>query len=466
MNSNAVIIGAGPAGLAAADTFTKHDIQPIVFEKSDKVGGISRTEVYNGYYFDMGGHRFFTKNQRIKKLWQEMLGENLVKVPRTSRIYYNGRYFDYPLHFMNALSNLGVLESSLFFLSYVKAQLWPCSEEENFEQWVSNRFGNRLYRTFFKHYTEKVWGIPCHQIQSDWAAQRIQGLSPISILTNALFGAQKSKSLIEEFDYPIKGSGMMWQSFQQAVEARGGQIELNAEVIRLNSKNRRIESVIYNQNNKTVELPVGNLISSIPINKLVTSIEPRVPKEVFDAAQKLSYRAFVIVLLIVNKKDLFPDQWIYIHSPDVKVGRIQNFKNWSTSMIPNLEQTSVGMEYFCNAGDEIWNMSDAEFKDTASGELHALGLCEIDSVVDCSVVRQPNAYPVYDQGYKRNLETIRNYTGTIENLQTIGRNGMHRYNNMDHSMFTGILAAENVLGANHNLWNVNEDAEYLEKIQK
>jgi len=464
MNKNPVVIlGAGPSGLATAYELIKQGVRPIVLEKADKVGGIARTETYKDYYFDIGGHRFFTKIDRVNKLWHEMMGEDFQKVRRMSRIYYEGRLFNYPLSIPNTLFNLGILESLLMMLSYINAQFRPYREEKTFEQWVSNRFGRRLYKTFFQTYTEKVWGIPCNKIQAEWAAQRIRGLSLIAAVTNALLGIKNAKSLIDEFYYPIKGPGMMWQRFQETIEAEGGKVMLNSEAIGLKHKNGRIISVSYLKEDKRTEIPVDHLISSIPITKLVATLDPQPPAEVLMAAQKLSYRAFIIVVLIIDKQELFSDQWIYIHNPNVKVGRIQNFKNWSAAMVPDSQKTSVGMEYFCTEGDEIWKMPDDELIDIASRELSELGLSEIDRVIDSFIVRQPGAYPVYDPNYRDYLEVIKSYLASIDSLQTIGRSGMHRYNNMDQSMWVGMLAAQNFLGANHDLWEINEEKEYLEE---
>ncbi|MDM8550928.1 NAD(P)/FAD-dependent oxidoreductase [Desulfobacterales bacterium HSG2] len=458
-----VIIGAGPAGLTAAYESVRQGTRTIVFESADKVGGIARTESYKDYCFDVGGHRFFTKIEKVDELWREVLGEDFLKVPRMSRIYYNGRFYNYPLRLFNALFNLGILESILIVLSYLRSQIWPQPEEETFEQWVSNRFGQRLYETFFKTYTEKVWGIPCDQIRADWAAQRIRGLSLTSAVYNALFGVKKAATLIDEFDYPSKGPGMMWRRFQEAVEEGEGRVLLNSEVIRLKHENGRIISVTYAEDGKTAEMPVEHLISSTAITTLIRMLEPKAPEEVLEAARNLTYRAFIIAVLIIDKKDLFPDQWIYIHSPNARVGRIQNFKNWSAAMVPDPDKTSVGMEYFCNEGDELWTMSEDELTDIASGELAELGLAEKEDVIDKVVLRQPKAYPVYDHDYSKHLGIIREYLETFENLQTIGRNGMHRYNNQDHSMLTGLMAAQNLSGEDHNLWTVNEEEEYLEE---
>ncbi len=464
-DKSVVIIGAGPAGLTAAYEAMKQGMRPIVFEGADIVGGIARTESYKGYSFDVGGHRFFTKIEKINDLWQEVLGDEFIKVRRMSRIYYNGQFYHYPLRLFNALSNLGILESALIVLSYFKSQLRPYHEEETFEQWVSNRFGKRLHNTFFKTYTEKVWGIPCNQIRADWAAQRIMGLSLITAVYNALFGVKKSKTLIDEFDYPSEGPGMMWRRFQEAVDNGGGQVLLNSKVVRLKHENGRITDALYVRNGKTEEISVEHLVSSAPITTLTTMLDPKAPEEVLEAVRGLSYRAFIIVVLIIDKKDLFPDQWIYIHSPDAKVGRIQNFGNWSAAMVPDPEKTSVGMEYFCDEGDETWVLSDAELTEIASRELAGLGLANTDDISDSCVLRQSKAYPVYDQDYSRHLSVIRDFLGSFENLHTIGRNGMHRYNNQDHSMLTGIMAAQNIAtGADdHDLWTVNEEEEYLEQ---
>jgi protoporphyrinogen oxidase len=465
-NEPVIIIGAGPAGLTAAYELARRGIRTVVFERSATVGGIARTERYRDYYFDIGGHRFFTKIDRINQLWQEMMGDGFIKVPRMSRIYYDGKFFHYPLSFTNTLGNLGIAESLLILMSYVKARIMPHPEEETFDQWVSNRFGERLYQTFFRTYTEKVWGIPCSAIRADWAAQRIKGLSLLSAVSNAIFGTQKTKSLISEFDYPLLGPGMMWQCFQQRIEAAGGIVHLNSEVVGIGHGQRGIESITVRREGSTREIPIGHLISSVPLNRLALLMDPKVPTPVREAADALSYRAFLIVLLIIDREHLFPDQWIYIHSPEARVGRIQNFKNWSAAMVPDSRKTSIGMEYFCNEGDDFWRKPDDELVAVASRELELLGLGESRDVIEGLVVRQPNAYPVYDQDYKRHLATMRDFIGGFDNLQTIGRSGMHRYNNMDHSMLTGVLAAENVAGAGHNLWEINEEEEYLEERQQ
>lgn len=460
-----VIIGAGPAGLSAAFELTERAVGPLVLEKSNAVGGIARTENHNGYLFDVGGHRFFTKNKEIEKLWREMAADNLLTVARLSRIFYQDRFFNYPLGFSNALSNLGLAESVLILFSYLKSRGSPYREEKTFEQWVSNRFGKRLYETFFKTYTEKVWGIPCSEIGAEWAAQRIRGLSLLVAVSNALLNLHTAKSLISEFLYPLNGPGMMWEGFQKAVESGGGRILFNAEVTGILHDGRRIAYVEYAGTSGGNRASVLHLISSMPITKLVTALDPKPPGEVLEAAGNLRHRSFIMVGLVVDKEDLFPDQWIYIHSPEVQVGRIQNFKNWSSAMVPDPGRTSVGMEYFCNEGDELWKLPDEDLVEIASTELSRLGFCEKEHVTDGFVLRQPMAYPVYDQGYQERLTTIRACLERFDNLHTIGRNGMHRYNNMDHSMLSGVLAARNALGARKNLWDINEEEKYLEEDQ-
>ena len=459
-----IIIGAGPAGLAAAHELVRQNTRPAVLEKGDKAGGIARTEIYRGYRFDIGGHRFFTKNDAIMKLWQTVLDQGFIKVHRVSRIYYDGRFLDYPLIFFNALTRMGATESLFILLSYLRAQIRPYPEEETFEQWVSNRFGRRLYEKFFAPYTVKLWGMPCDRIPADWARQRIKGLSLMAALSHALFGNQKAKSLVHEFYYPKKGPGMMWEAFCEKIEGKGGHVLFNTKVVGLNHRDRRITCVRCMEGDRTFEMPVEHLISSMPLDRLVAMLDGRiVPPGVLKAAGNLSHRGLILVVLILDKDALFPDQWIYIHSPGFKVGRIQNFKNWSPAMVPDPHKTSLGMEYFCSEGDGLSTMSDDALSALAVSELDRLGLAEKNQVVDTFVVRQPDAYPVYSPGYEKRLKVIRDFLDGFENLQTIGRNGMHRYNNMDHSMQTGILAARNALGENHDLWAVNEEAEYLEE---
>ena len=464
-NDSTIIIGGGPAGLTAAYELSKHGKKSIVLEKADRVGGISRTETYKGYRFDIGGHRFFTKVREVEKLWQEIMEDDFIKVPRLSRIYYKNKFFSYPLEPYNALSNLGLINSILIMWSYFKAKIKPHPVEENFEQWVSNRFGQRLYETFFKTYTEKVWGISCKEIRADWAAQRIKGLSLKKAVINALFGSNDTKTLIKEFNYPKLGPGEMWERFQQRLDSNGSPVHLNTEVMEIERHGDRINSVTIMQNGETKKITGENYVSSMPVSLLLKKLNPEPPKAILQAANSLKYRDFLIVSLIVNRAELFPDNWIYIHSPKFQVGRIQNFKNWSPAMVPDPSKTCLGMEYFCNEGDELWEKSDAQLIQLATKEIIQLGLgVKAGEVEDGCVIRQYKAYPVYDGEYRQHLRVLQDYLETFENLQTVGRNGMHRYNNQDHSMLTALLAARNILGENHELWNVNVERSYHEKF--
>jgi protoporphyrinogen oxidase len=459
----AVIVGAGPAGLTAAYELLRKGIQPCVFEKDEMVGGIARTEIFKNYRFDIGGHRFFTKDKTIQQLWNRMMGRDFLKVPRLSSIYYRGKYFKYPIEPFDVIKKFGLLESILTGFSYIQAQLHPYEKEDTFEKWVTNRFGKRLYSTFFKTYTEKVWGIPCHLIHAEWAAQRIKGLSVISALTHALFRNNDIKTLIKEFDYPMFGPGMMWERFRQSIQEGGGNVETKSVVTRFCLTNSRIDSVHVERDKQILDITGDYFISSMPLTDLVSSFYPPPPKDVLNAAKYLHHRAFMLVALIVRSPSVFPDNWIYIHSPHVKVGRIQNFKNWSEKMVPDAGKTSLGMEYFCDEGDALWNLPDSELINLATNELEIIGLAKKGDIEDGLVIRQPKAYPVYDHGYREYLNVIRKFIESIENLQVIGRNGLHRYNNQDHSMLTGLLAARNLTGEKHDLWQINTDSSYYEE---
>lgn len=445
MRYTTVIIGAGPAGLSAAYELSRQGVQPLVLEQADKVGGIARTEVYKGYRFDIGGHRFFSRDKGVQNLWQQMLGSDFLTVPRLSRISFDGRLLHYPLEFSNALSNLGIVEGTRIVLSYLKARFWPHREERTFEQWVTNRLGRRLYESFFRPYTEKVWGIPCSEIAADWAAQRISGLSLRTALANALFGTGAADTLISEFRYPVLGPGMMWQRFREVAESQGAEVQLGTRVLRIEIEGNRVRNVVALRDQETVQIDGENYVSSMPLNELLAAISPPPPEDVLEAARRLRYRAFLLVGLIIDRAELFPDHWIYVHNPDVKVGRLQNFKNWSAAMVPDQGKTSLGLEYFCDEGDEIWAMPDQRLIDLAAVELARLGLADSGQVVGGVVFRQPKAYPVYDRGYRERLEVIQRFLETLDNFQTIGRSGTHRYNNMDHSMLTGIAAARRLL---------------------
>ena len=457
------IIGGGPAGLTAAYDLVRHGIRSTVFEASAQVGGLARTETYKGYRFDIGGHRFYTSDAEVRALWRELLGDELIRVPRLSRIYYRGRFFNYPLSAVNTLTNLGVCESALLLGSYFKARIWPPPAQETFEDWVIARFGRRLYQMLFKGYTEKVWGISCREIRAEWAAQRIRGLSLGSAVKNALFGVRGVRTLIHEFDYPRLGPGQMWERCRDRIEEGGGRVELHSPVLAIHHQGKRVRSVEVAGDAGVREVAVDHLISSMPISKLVRSLRPEPPSEVLQAADGLKYRDFIIVALIIDKSTLFPDNWIYIHTPAVRVGRIQNFKNWSSDMVPDQSKTCLGMEYFCSQGDDLWAMDDRALIELARREIKELGLARASDVEDGHVIRQTKAYPIYDSDYRRHLEVIKGYLGGLENMQVVGRNGMHRYNNQDHSMLCGLYASRNLRGAQYNLWEINTERSYYEE---
>lgn len=463
-----VIVGGGPAGLTAAYELTRLAIKPTVFEKRDRVGGIARTENYKGYYFDMGGHRFFTKSKEVNAFWQEIMGDEFLRRPRLSRIFYNNKFFYYPLKPLNALLGLGPIEGVLIILSYFRWQLFPYKVEETFEQWVTNRFGKRLFETFFKSYTEKVWGIPCSELKAEWAAQRIKDLSLKTAVINMLFKPSNTiKTLIEEFDYPRRGPGMMWEAVTGRVEERGGTVHMQSEAKTIHRQGNRITGVTATTSDgKTQHVTGTDFISSMPVTHLITRLDPPPPPEVLDAASNLKYRDFLTVCLIVNQASLFPDNWIYIHEPRVKVGRIQNFKNWSPDMVPDQSKSSLGLEYFCNEGDELWTMADADLIELGKREMAQIGLAQYEDIEDGAVFRVEKSYPVYDSDYRTYLTILQEYLATLENFQTIGRNGLHRYNNQDHTMLTAIYAVRNMLyNENTNLWLINAEEEYHEEIQ-
>lgn len=459
------VVGAGPAGLTAAFELVRHGRAPLVLEASPYLGGISRTHVWNGNRLDIGGHRFFTQSEDVQRLWAEMMDEPMLKVPRASRIFYNGKFFQYPLQIRNTLTNLGLVESFLMVCSYVRAQLQPEKSEESFAQWVRNRFGDRLYRTFFKTYTEKVWGIPCTEIRADWAAQRIHGLSFFSAVMNAVRNSGKVKSLIKTFDYPRLGPGMLWEAAARKVGERGGQVVTGARVTRLRHAEGRVTAIDVESAGLSRSVAVDGVISTMPLSVLARQLDPLPPAAVRAAAGGLRYRDFLIVALTCRKSDVFPDNWIYIHSPEVRVGRIQNFRNWSPELVAPGNGTTLGMEYFCSRGDDLWSREDADLIALAKREIVALGLLRAEDLGDGHVVRELNAYPVYDAAYRGHVDTLRDYfTGSFRNLQTAGRNGMHRYNNQDHSMLAGLHSARVLLGQpGMDPWEVNTERSYHEQ---
>ena len=467
-----VIIGGGPAGLTGAYELSKLGIKSVILEADNQVGGISRTANYKGYRFDIGGHRFFSKVPYVNQLWQEILGDELLIRPRLSRIHYRGYFFDYPLKPLNALMGLGPVQSFKICLNLVKTKLFGMKQDDNFENWITNRFGTRLYDIFFKTYTEKVWGISCKEISADWAAQRIKNLSLKQAVRNALLNNGKVNNnnsittLIEQFYYPRLGPGMMWERCQELVANQGSPTLLGERVERIFHQKGQVESVVsQNISGECTEITGNQFLSSMPLKQFINALDPLPPDSVLKAANSLRYRDYLTVVLIVNRENVFPDNWIYIHTPEVKMGRIQNYKNWSSHMVPDLSKTSLGLEYFLWEKDEQWNWQDEQLMKLGIDECVQLGIIKSSEVEDGTVVRMPKAYPVYDQNNQKILKTLCQYLKTFTNLQPIGRNGLHRYNNQDHSMLTGVYAARNIVGQTYNVWSVNTEKEYHEDVK-
>ncbi len=462
-----VIIGAGPGGLTAAYLLVRAGARVTVLEGDTVVGGISRTARYKGYRFDIGGHRFFTKITPVEALWHEVLGNEFISVPRLSRIYYDGKFFDYPLKAWNALSGLGIFNACRMVLSYLHARIWPNPVEDNFEQWVTNRFGRRLYETFFKTYTEKVWGIPCTEIRSEWAAQRIQGLSLARAILSAASLQKRStkiKTLINEFQYPRLGPGQMWELARERILERGGEVLLQHQVTAVELADGRAVAVRARTPDGEKRIAADHVFSTTDVRSLVAAFDPPVPGAVRAAGDGLRYRDFLVVALMIDRARLFPDNWIYIHSPGVKVGRIQNFNNWSAAMVPDPNSTTcLGLEYFCFEGDGLWTSKDEDLIALATKELRSLNLIGDAKVFDGTVVRMRKAYPTYDGEYRGHLDAVRTFIDPIPNLHCVGRNGMHKYNNQDHSMLTAMMSVWNMQGAHHDVWSVNTDFEYHEE---
>jgi protoporphyrinogen oxidase len=459
------VLGGGPAGLTAGYLLAQQGRPVIVLEAEDQVGGIAKTEVRDGYRFDLGGHRFFTKSKEVDDLWHEVLKEEFLKRPRMSRIYWNGKFLDYPLNGADVIKKLGPVELIRSGLSYLWALMKPKGKEENLEQWVTNRFGWRLYRHFFKGYTEKVWGVSTTELRAEWAAQRIKGLSFGSAAKAAFMGnkGDKIKSLISEFHYPRFGPGQMWETMCDEIIALGGEVRLNTPVEELEVADGKIVAV--HAGGERIE--PSEVISSLPLRATVGMSGLAAPKPVQRAAQGLRYRDFLTVALVIDGEDLFPDNWIYIHDDGVRVGRIQNFRSWSPWMVPDPTKASVGMEYFCFQGDEVWDMDDDALVEMAKAEIGKLGLADPAKVERGFVTRVPLAYPMYDAHYSERVDVIKGWLAGISNLQQVGRNGLHRYNNSDHSMLTAIRAVENIQnGATHDIWAVNAESVYHEEDVK
>jgi protoporphyrinogen oxidase len=471
-----VIMGAGPAGLTAAYELMKLDVPVTVVEKDPRqVGGLARTVEHEGYRFDIGGHRFFSKNEEVEQLWTEILGDQMLNRGRLSRIYYRGRFFAYPIQAVNALWNLGPLEATRCLASYARARLRPIKNPRTLEEWVRNQFGWRLFNIFFKTYTEKVWGISTRELSADWAAQRIKSLDLWVVIRSALLPRRKARkrgeivtTLIDSFRYPRLGPGQMWERVADISAAKGQPVLLGQAVERICHAGDAVTAVVTADADGRSQTHTGtDFISSIPVRELINRLDPPAPERVRKAADSLGYRDFISIALMIDRAEVFPDNWIYIHDPGVKVGRIQNFKNWSPDMVPDPSKTCLGLEYFCFEGDGMWTMRDGELIELATRELGQLGICSPAEVFEGVVVRQQKAYPVYDDEYQTNVAVVREYLASeMPNLHLAGRNGMHKYNNQDHSMMTALLVARHIAtGSLLDPWKVNADAVYHEDIR-
>jgi len=481
-----VVIGAGPAGLTAAFELVRRRLPVTVLEGDAMVGGISRTAEREGWRFDIGGHRFFTKVPEVEALWHEILpDEDFLLRPRMSRIFYRGKLYDYPLKAANALRNLGLPEAVRCVLSYGWSRVRPPRDQTTLEGWIVARFGRRLYEHFFQTYNEKLWGVPVSKLPADFAAQRIKNLSLVNAVLNALLPKRNQKditSLIEEFQYPKYGPGMMWETAARKITEAGGTIQLEEKVRTVHwapgSGATGVRTVVTGGYGAGAGAPDGRrtdigtehlyaadeVISSMPFSSLVRALDPPPPAEVLAAADALRYRDFLTVALVVPESAGFPDNWIYIHSPEVQVGRIQNFGSWSPYLVKE-GKTCLGLEFFVQVGDDTWNRSDDALVAQAEHELDHLGLVGPDQVERGFVVRMPKAYPFYDSGYKRNVEIMRRWLeANVPNLHPVGRNGMFRYNNQDHSMLTAQLTVQNIAdGTAHDVWAVNVEEDYHEQ---
>jgi protoporphyrinogen oxidase len=464
LTSAVAVLGAGPAGLTAGYRLTNLGVPTTVFEADDVVGGIARTVVRDGYRFDLGGHRFFTKSAEVERIWDELLGDEMLTRPRLSRILWNGRFLDYPLRCADVVAKVGHAELARCVGSYIAAAFRRRGQEDSFEEWVSLRFGRRLFNLFFKEYTEKVWGVSTTELRADWAAQRIKGLSLASAARATLLGNRAGiRTLINEFRYPRLGPGQMWEAMADEITRRGGTVALETPVERIETAGGLVRSVIAG--GEAIE-PSG-VISSLPLRNVVGMLDPAPPAEVLAAARGLRYRDFLTVALALDGGSPFPDNWVYVHEPGVRVARIQNYGAWSPAMVPHEGTSCLGLEFFCFAGDELWRMDDADLVELATSEVQRLGLVPAAAVLRGWVARVPKAYPMYDRDYDHRVTIIRNWLAGFSNLQQIGRNGLHRYNNSDHSMLTALRAVENLVqGTDHDVWSVNADGVYHEEIRE
>jgi protoporphyrinogen oxidase len=466
-----VVVGAGPAGLAVAWKLLKNGggrgFRVEVYEQDGQVGGLARTVNHDGYRFDLGGHRFYTKFSEIEELYDDLLGKNMLVRKRLSRIYYNKKFFSYPLEGFDVIKKLGPVTSAQILLSYIGRRMRPYKEEKNFNQWVGNRFGDKLFSIFFKSYTEKVWGIPTDELSAQWASQRIQNFSFAKAVVNAFLKVNpgNAKTIITRFRYPKHGPGMFYERMERDIEKWGGRVYKNCDVVGIKTKRMKIVSVMVKpKRGRKKEVRLDKLVSTMPLDRLMFLLKPS--ENMRGVLKGLSFRNFVSVALVV-KKNPFPDNWIYIHDPDVKVGRVQNFRNWSPYMTRDRKYTPIGMEYFASEGDEVWNMSEEGLVGLAKKEAEVIGLFSEGEVVRGYAHRAKNAYPIYDLDYSEALKLARKHVEKFGNLHVCGRGGLFRYNNMDHSILTGFFVAENLLAGRRlkDVWSINDQDEYLEEKQ-
>ncbi|MCB0395258.1 MAG: NAD(P)/FAD-dependent oxidoreductase [Flavobacteriales bacterium] len=470
---NCCIIGAGPAGLGTAWELVKNgETNLIIIDRNEVVGGLARTEIRDGARFDVGPHRFFTKNEEVNALWKEVLGSDFIPVDRLTRIYYKGKFFNYPIKAQDVLLKLGPLESFQAMVSYGLARIKPKKKANTFEEWISQMFGTKLYKTFFKTYTEKVWGIPCSEIGAEWAAQRIKGLNFVQVVKNALAGSGKGKpkTLVDQFDYPVEGAGQMYEKMAERVVEKGGKILMNTTVKKFVMENGALTGVVVtDQSGQEATIKARHFFNSAPITHFFHLLNPAPPAELNDAANALYYREHITVNFLITGENLFPDQWIYVHAPEVKAARIANYNNFSDRMTSKRSETAVSVEYFVFKSDDLWKMSDEALVKLAGREMEMIGLCKEKDIINGWVVRETESYPTYYLGYEEPYNALRDYLDAIHNLSPIGRGGLYKYNNQDHSTYSGLLAARNYLklpGSPYNLWNINIDAEYHESAER
>lgn len=461
MSGRVAVIGAGPAGLAAAYVLGKHGVRADVFEAGPVVGGMSRTFELWDQKVDLGPHRFFSADARVNRLWLEVVGSDYRMVERTTRIFYDGKFFDYPLRLGDSLPKLGAAEAARCVLSYLRRRRLRSGPAASFEDWVCDGFGTRLYEIFFRSYSEKVWGVPCANLDADFAAQRIRKLSLLEAARSALFPGKGARhaTLVDRFAYPLGGTGSVYRRMAEQVERRGGSVRLREPVERIaRGTDRRLEVALASGERREYD----HVVSSMPLTHLVRAF-PGAPDRVLEAAAALRFRNTILVYLRVAARDLFPDQWIYVHAPELECGRITNYRNWVPELHGDSPDTIVSLELWCHPGEERWGEPDERLAERAERELRATGLVGDARVTAAHVVRVPRCYPIYDLGYRRNLSVLQASVDSIPGLHAIGRQGSFKYNNQDHSLLMGMLAAENVaLGRRHDLWSVNEDDAYQE----